>query len=399
MRMNPVHRYLPLINPADRIVRKPLQAWRAELVQTLREAIRTSNVNPENLAPCFNQLALLEAFQGNTAGALLACQAQIRFLQRIAQQPGNEHYLYLVVQPWINVLRLERWSNKLDSSLALYSELGPARRTTMGSLQQRFGLSLTLEELVRFDSSGGMARVLDNVYWREYGHLLLGANAGKDMQQHLQAGLRQVDTTFLRVALLEMLFLYQASTGSAGHALSLLRKMKVDQSGWTALPLKTLEVYLASVSGNGGTAELADAVVIAASSGDHVQHEAQALGLLVDIARVFQNLGMTRHELAVLEQAHQFVDEVGDEVLNFEVMSRLAVLLPDTHWELGKQFSGSSYAAVRRKIGLGLDTAEGASDIVLALQSLADLKYDTCTALLTRCAVMQTGRQEGLVSA
>lgn len=376
----PLPRYQPLINPSDRMVRRPLGPWRAALVRTLREALRPACPDLDSMAQALNQLSLLEAYQGNTAGALLICDAQIRFWQGIALMPGKAGYLNQVIQPWINVLRLERWTDKLDSSMSLYRELAPPRRHLPGTLQQRYGIALSLAELDQLTPQAGAGRLLDAVYWREYGHLLLASGSRAEIQDHLAAGLK-ADNRFLRLALTEMLMLYQIDCGNAGHALSVLRRMSVPGTASHWLHFKTLEMYLAGVVGDHAFSELAQTVLSAAQSEAHIEFDVHGLTLLLDIARLYAGFGLSGHELALLRKAEQVAVRVEDEVLRFDVSRRLFELVPESPCDLRERFSGSCYGLVRTRLGLLLKPAPG-PDVVRAVQSLASLDFEACQAVL-----------------
>lgn len=376
----PLPRYQPLINPSDRMVRRPIVPWRAALVMTLRDALGAPRPDLDSIAQALNQLSLLEAYQGNTAGALLICDAQIRFWQGIARMPGNANYLNQVIQPWINVLRLERWADKLNSSKSLYRELAPSNRHMPGTLQQRYGIALSLAELDLLEPQAGAGRLLDAVYWREYGHLLLTGGSRAEIEEHLTTGLR-TDNRFLRLALTEMLLLYQVDCGNAGHALSVLRRMAIPGAASHWLHFKTLEMYLAGVAEDDAFPELAQTVLSAAQSDAYVEFDVHGLTLLLDIARLSSGFGLCGHELALLRKAEQVADRVEDEVLRFDLSRRLSELVSESPCELRERFSDSCYGLVRTRLGLPLKPAPG-PDVVRAVQSLASLDIEACRAVL-----------------
>jgi hypothetical protein len=371
----------PLIQLQDRLVRKPIAPWRASLVRQLGEAIGSPDIAFDHIAPLLNQLALLEAYQGNTARALEACAAQIRFWQRLARSPGNEHRLGNVVQPWINIVRLERWNQKLDSSIALYRELAPARRSTLATLQRRYGIALTFDELVQLDPQADVRAVLDVVYWREYGHLLLNAGANDALERHLEAGLGQVAGALL-VFLFETLLAYQASRGHHASALALLHRNRLAQRGLYRLPFAALAMFLAWRAESSEFAGLAETVFDAAVSGEHNERDGRGMLLLVDIARLFEWFGLQRQELELLQLACDIALEVDDEVLQFEVMRRLATLDPNRTGDLRQRFGASSYALIRKHLGLGPQAPGAGPDVVQALQYLAELDFASCLSIL-----------------
>lgn len=369
-------RYQPLINSSDRLVRRPIAAWRAALLHMLGEALAAPSIDVNRVAPALNQLALLEVYQGNTQGALHACDAQIRFWQRLCAQQGYAHHIGAVVQPWVNIVRLERWSNKADTSRVLYSELAPSRRLEHGSLQDRYGLPLTFDDIDRADPHSGSARLLDVVYWREYAHLLLGTDADEALQLHLQAGL-PANQGFLRVVLIEILLAYQAKRGQHAPALALLGRLPVAQDPIASIPFKTLEMYLAHAIDTRHSAPLADALLEALQSPD-LERDVRSLTLLVDIARLFGQLSMPEHELTVLRQAAELAPVVGDEVLQFEVERRLGANSSDLH----DRFAASSYALVRKGLGLPLEPRTTGPDLWRIVESLAELDFTACLSLL-----------------
>ncbi|MCC5691542.1 hypothetical protein, partial [Klebsiella pneumoniae] len=148
---------------------------------------------------------------------------------------------------------------------------------------------------------------LDAVYWREYGHLLLTGGSRAEIEEHLTAGLR-TDNRFLRLALTEMLLLYQVDRGNAGHALSVLRRMAIPGAAPHWLHFKTLEMYLAGVAGDDAFSELAQTVLSAAQSDAYVEFDVHGLTLLLDIARLSSGFGLCGHELSLLRKAEQVAD-------------------------------------------------------------------------------------------
>lgn len=379
--MDSPNRYQLLIVPSDRMARRSIAPWRATLVQGLRESLRQPALDTARMASALNQLALLEAYEGKTEAALAACDAQIRFWRASAQRAGQAHHMCFVVQPWINIVRLERWRQNVAASMALYCELGPDRRADAGSLQARYGIDATFLELDRLDRSGGTARILDVVYWREYGNLLFAAGPDSELRRHLQAGMRQPND-FLRVVMLEMLLAQQIDMGNHAGALAILRRLPLDASMMYWLPFKAMEMVLAWRDGRRDAAALGATVVAAALAAARDERDERSLLQLVDIARLFERLDRPAEELVLLQAARDLAEDVGDEVLSFDVLQRLALRGQDIACDLRVRFAASAYAVVRRKLGLGAAPAHAGPDLGRALHALAELDLGACAAAL-----------------
>jgi hypothetical protein len=376
-------RWQPLIVPSDPLIRKPLAPWRARLVQGLGQALVQPALDVPRVVILLNQLALLEAYRGATGAALAVCDAQIRFWRNHAAQPGQSQHLGAVVQPWINMIRLERWRAHLDRSMALYRELAPAQRATCGSLQQRYGIALAFDALDRLEGGDGIARLLDVTFWREYGNVLFDAGRHAELQLHLQGGMRQ-GNEFLRVTMLELLLVNQVNLGNHAGALSVLRRLPLRPAMTHWLPFKTLEMVAVQRSGGSGFAALVDSVVAGALATADADRDQRDLVLLVDVARVCAKLGLEAEELALLRAAQAMARAMDDEVLGIEVLRRLCARGQEDEGELRQRCAASDYALVRRQIGLAPSDPGTGPDVVGALRALAASGIDACLASLAR---------------
>lgn len=379
---NPL-RCRPLIVPSDPLTRKPIVPWRARLAQALREELGKSALDAPRVVVVLNQLALLEAYRGNIEAALTVCDAQIRFWQAHATLPGQSRHLAAVVQPWINIVRLERWGGNVERSMALYRELGPSHRRSRVGLQQRYGIDLSFDELDRLDGSEGLARTLDVTYWREYGNLLFDRGEQAALRLHLQDGMRH-DNEFLRVTSLELLLVDQVNRGHHAAAEAALQRMPLTPAMTHWLPFKTLQMVVAVRNAHAGQAVLVQQVVdgaLALAGGDC---DERGLILAIAVARVFERLGMRAEETALLQAARTPAQHMDDEVASFEILKRLCALGQEHADALYARFSTSSYAAVRNSLGLGPAHEDGGPDIPGALQALAACDVDGCLARLDR---------------
>lgn len=374
--------YQPLLNSHDRLARIPLGQWRDALCTRLHQAVAGPEPDFEAIAGVLNQLALVDAYQGRGAAAERLCVLQVDFWKNASAAPGREALLGFVIQPWINLVRLERWETRMDNSSTLYREFAPARRTSQGRLQERFAIGLSLHQLIELSADPDIQGVLDNVYWREYARLLLQTGRHEALQAHLQQGLKAETGGYVRLALLEILLLYQAKIGKHAHALDLLRTLRIDDASQYWLHFKAMEMYLHMTSGRSDGGGLAGAILDAART-RYSNPDAYSANLLLDVARVFALTNQPDAELGMLDSAIQLAHGIGDEVVQAEAACRRAELCDGGTEQLQQRFGGTRYALVRRRLGLAaLPEAPDESRVMEAVSHLSRLDYASCRAAL-----------------
>lgn len=377
--------YEPLIGGSDKLVRRPLRPWRTSLLASLAGAVG-NEVRFDKIATSLNQLALLEAYEGNSAGALALCDAQIAFWKAVSDGAGRGRYLAYAIQPAINVMRLERWTATERGQVSLYAELSPEGRIRTGMLQARYGIGLSFEQLCRVDSSADYAALVNNVYWREYARYLLQAGEYAPLQALLAQGINVQQAPFIRATLLEILVLLQARCGRYEGASRLLEKMAIPVESMHWLHFKVLAMYVAMQVGAPAALSLLDEVIAALRNGGAIARDAYGLNLLFDISKVFRELGLTAEETELLTRAGQLAAELDDEVVRFDALERLATLAAKPGAALPEQFGQSTYASIRKRLGLApaAVTCPDPRSALLeqAVQRLARLDYAGCAALL-----------------
>ena len=363
----------------------PIDGWRRALVHTFKSVILERDAKIEEIAPCLNQFALLEAYQSNNVNALALCHAQINFWRNFFTKFGNRHYLSCTIQPWINVARLNRWQNKIDNSASIYQELSPQNRLKLGGLSQFHQIDFSLYDLCSFDNANVVIDVIDNVYWNEYGRLLLNSDRHSDLQAHIQVGLGLNSSLFIRGALFEILFLYQLKIGKPNRVFSLLEELNFQKDHPYWLHFKVLEMSLNVQFHRDDAQALIAEVDQAIRSEDHVTRDARGGQFIFDISKVFRHLGLPEIEVELLQFALPIAQEANDEVLLFEVMERLSALEQLPHAELLERFCDTSYSIIRKKLNLAAPhDSDCASSryIVEAAKLLAELNFDACLNVL-----------------
>lgn len=382
--------YEPLICTSDKLIRSPIPPWRASLIASLTVAIRERETNFAGIASALNKLALLEAYQGKHANALALCDGQIAFWRRVAgnkagaETSARKRCLAYAIQPLINIVRLERWKNTLDGPVSLYRELAPEQRAAQGLLQLRHGIELSLGDLCNIDHEADYTELVNTVYWREYARLLLQSGCTEQLQSLLARGLSLPLSRFIRLVLMEILILHQARCGRYASAARLLAKIKITQASSYWLHFKALEMYLAVKSAAGNAALLIGEVMQAIRTGVHAQHNAYGLNLLFDITKVFRDLECDNEESELLELVERIAIDLNDEMIQFEAGDRLATLTGQSREALRQKFQHSSYALIRKRLGMAhTPTPDRSSEtLVQAVNQLARENYMRCLELL-----------------
>ncbi len=378
--------YEPLICGTDRLARRAIRPWRGAMLAALRLAAgRGEDPDTGGVAVALNQLALLEAYEGSHANALALCRSQVDFWRTLAAQAGAPGLLGGVIQPLINIVRLERWSAGADGTVSLYGELAPARRGVAGPLLARHGIALGFEGLCALDARADYAALLDNVYWREYGRYLLQAGSEDALQALLGEGLSRPRSAFVQLSLVEILLLQQARSGKHDSAARLLSGLGLAPDSLLWLHFKVCEMFLAQRRGAAEAPALQAAVMDAVRRGRGIRDDAWGLNLLFDIGKVFRLLGCGAEEAELLRLATQAAVRLGDEAVHFDALARLAQLDGDASCALLQQFQHSGYASVRKRLGLAPASAcpdPQSAVAVAAAAHLARLDFGACLACL-----------------
>src|SRR5262249_31470723 len=81
----------------------------------------------QGLAACMNLGALIEVLRGNRPNAQWICDAQLRWVARLAARSASASVLELALQPWVNYGRLLRLEGDYSAALRHFA-LAPAQR-------------------------------------------------------------------------------------------------------------------------------------------------------------------------------------------------------------------------------------------------------------------------------
>lgn len=108
-----------ILHPEDKLARKPIISW-VEDINTSLKAINTLKdliEEAEKIALIYNQSTYIMAVVGDFKSAYRFCYAAISLFNNIFIQSGKAEYLFYSIQPWINLIRLDRMLMKKDDAL------------------------------------------------------------------------------------------------------------------------------------------------------------------------------------------------------------------------------------------------------------------------------------------
>ncbi|MDW5416186.1 hypothetical protein R6242_06320 [Iodobacter sp. CM08] len=375
---NPQFFYPPLLVSSDRLVRHPLNEWSSRLLSSFYKSIHNVDV----VLPIMNQLALIETCRGNYGGAFEICVAQINFLKNLSKKNKSTQYLPAIIQPWINIARMDRWQNKEINSTEIYKSMSPDNRFKFCELNSRYGIEFSLGELCNLGENNSFVAVVNNVYWTEYARFLLRSNSHNLLQKHLQSGISSNYGAFIKISLIEVLILYQVKIDNFDSALKLLINIFGNCSEKYLLHFKVLELFVSEKSGRDYDKGVIDEIMLYVSL---VERDSYGLNLISEISRVFKIIGLKDVEIELLSISKEIAEEINDEIILFYVMERLVEIGLCNYELFVSKFEKSSYSVIRKKLKLGnlpLIEVNRSIRIVDAVNYLAVLDYENCLNVL-----------------
>lgn len=363
--------YQPLL-VNDPILRQPILHWQQNLLNSLDSAFKAGNTE---IAVELNQLALIEAYQGNDSAALNLCQLQIKYWQNIAARQGDR-YLINCIQPWINTFRLQRWKQDKQAALFSYQQLAPDLQKNRNSLNSDFGVQLSLAELLTLNPDSGWRNMLETIYWSEFSQLLANNGDKAHFARHVQDGLASPVRFSVKMRLLELWFKVLIENKEFSYALSALHRMKLT-SGPYQLVFRLLEMVLLFNLQWSDTQRLAEQLCqeLMSKPADytdirHLYFVAAAFGIFRQLDNKGAKLRLCRY---LLDQANQ----LNDEVLAVEAKLELVSEGQLDYSQVASQYKDSAYSLVRRKLGLAeLNRTKRSAKIIHCVTAISELKFE-----------------------
>lgn len=386
-------RYQPLIATGEKIIRKPILAWQTELLSALVKKVSERDLESFECAVIFNQLALIEAFQGNNASALAICEAQIEYWRNLAESRKRKTLLPPAIQPWINIIRLERWRQCHASSASLYRELAPESRCSRNSLCERYGVGTTLSELIALSEDGqwgNVENVIDYVFWIEYTSLLLVTEDMSKFAAHLKDGLSGDLRGTLKIRLLELWFKSLMMKGSYSYALSSLRRMNLTKNGRFSFNFGVLELVLLVNMCEPSADTIINDLYARVTSGGVISNDSQGLYLLMELTKLYQQFGAREQKITLYKMLSERAVQLDDEVLSFEARLALSELGQYDPIRLQSEFATSRYGIIRSRLGLSKDSDQKRAELIKdGAKQLARLDCERCLQTLGELNVVE----------
>jgi hypothetical protein len=115
----------PLL-PQARIPRLPLDRWAAQLADALQGAraeLRQPRALAAAVAQVANNAALVAVYRGEAEAARRLCEGQMRWQARMSRRARDPRISAFVVQPWINLGRLEAMAGDWASAVSRFARL------------------------------------------------------------------------------------------------------------------------------------------------------------------------------------------------------------------------------------------------------------------------------------
>ena len=117
-----------LIFTEERIARRPLRSWLLQLSRDFDQLVHLNNykidaTNIESLAIIINQTGLIYAMVGEITAARELCERAIDYYYALYKSTNNTLFLFQVMQPWINLGRLDRIIGKHSASIGKFQLL------------------------------------------------------------------------------------------------------------------------------------------------------------------------------------------------------------------------------------------------------------------------------------
>lgn len=389
-KMTQQNSYELLVKGNDRSLRVALPLWRAAQMLRMQVALVQPGLDIRVLANSMHQMSLMAVFEGATETARQICHAQIYFWRNLAQASSNPSLLGYVIQPWINLARLERQQQTDGTARSLYQDFAPENRQQPSVLMQHFGIAQSLDELCKLHPEIDCTGVLENVYWREYGLFLLKTGEYSALQGLLERGLSCQKCPFVKMALFEMQALLHARMGQPEAGLQLVNSAIGQADQPYHLHLKSLQLHLAHQAGSEAAQTLGEELCALLLSKQPMLANPQNLYLLHGLTRNFMHQGMDQQAAALTPQVAAMAQQLKDETVQFDLAQRAVALGQMSQDQLKQKFKNSSYAYIRKHLGLPLQST--GLPVLEAIQNLAELNYATCRSLL------ETGQRYALAA-
>jgi hypothetical protein len=312
----------------DRIARRPLDPWAAELSRRL-DAIERERRDVRNycgdVSRVANNAALVATLAGEASTARRLCDGQIRWQGRYARRSHDGAVAAYGLQPWINLGRLDAASGASDAALARFATL----RETAGGPALMLG-TCRLERahwVVVSRTADAFDRLLTAVYVLDSLRALLIARRYADAEA-FGTGMGLGATDPLAVYADEAAIVGAGATGAYDRACCRAAAMQLTTRGWERAVFQLRLAEARACAGGLGPARelLAPLASVLGKLSRATQFTLQTLHVLVRVSALCRDLDLLDAAALLGTRAYEGAGEADDEVLRIEALRILVAV-------------------------------------------------------------------------
>lgn len=299
-----------------------------------------------------NNAALLAAYFGAEPVAWTLCERVVQWQHRLSRRSRDARVGVHVMQPWVNLGRLEalsgRWRASLDrfARLMEYRESGQLR---LGAVRVNgMGWNVVAASRQEFED------VLENLYVIDTLKALLLNRRYVEVEE-FAAGYSSDCRAMIARRLDEALIVATSHLGRFDRARSVADSAARQTDGWNraVFKLRQAEVFAASGDTEGATSLLRRIVDVVRQVSPQRKKELSLLYVNMRLAASCAEVGLERASITVAREVNESARAAGDEVFQIESLRILAATAPAderSRWEeeLARAEATTEYARYRR---------------------------------------------------
>lgn len=317
-----------LLLPYDRIPREPLSAWAErlsqDLVQNLR-GLRTVRDLCGAVAANANNTALVALHQGATSVARMLCKRQFCWQHRFSRRSKDEAIAARVVQPWVNLARLDGMSGDWQAALARLAGLRDYQlngRLELGPVRIRSGAWAAVADTQEY-----FEETLDTMYVLDSLKVLL--LNGKFVETLTFAS--RLDPDFPRGLLefgMEASIVAASWLGDAAEARRIAASARSATRGWkhVVFTIRLAEAVAREGDGDEAREVLAPVITVVSRVSAEKKGELQQLYVLQRLSTLCRELGLDQEARSLAEDVYRGARAAADEVFEIESLRTLSAI-------------------------------------------------------------------------
>lgn len=315
-----------LLLPQDRIPRLPLSTWAEQLSWDFAHNLRRLRMVRDlcgAVAANANNTALVATHQGAASVARTLCEHQLRWQHRMSRRSRDNAVAARMVQPWVNLARLDAMSGNWEVALTRLAALRAYRSTGRIELGTRSvpecGWQVVAATRPDFEDS------LDCVYVIDSLKVLLLTGRFREAIAFASS----LGTGFRRGLLefgMEASIVAKCRLGDAAGAREIALDARAGARGWERVVFTIRLAEVVALEGDQDTAReiLAPVTAVVARLSPEKKSELQTLHVLQRLSTLSREVGLDRVARAIAEEVYRGARAAGDEVFEIESLRILS---------------------------------------------------------------------------